>query len=83
MPASSPHIEAVIGANIRALRLKRRCTQAALAAALGVTFQQLQKYESGRNRLTAGRLFIMARYLDVPLDCFFHGLEGITGSNFT
>ena len=71
-----PDIETVIGANIRALRLHRHCTQAALARAVGITFQQLQKYENGTNRLTAGRLYAMARHLGVPFDCFFHGLEG-------
>ncbi len=70
-------IDKAIGANLRALRQHHDCTQVTLAAALGVTFQQLQKYESGRNRMSAARLYTLARYFRVPCHYFFHGLDGV------
>jgi transcriptional regulator with XRE-family HTH domain len=49
-------------------------SQKALAEALGVTFQQVQKYETGANRLSASRLHAATRTLDVPIAWFFEGL---------
>jgi transcriptional regulator with XRE-family HTH domain len=49
-------------------------TQERLGEALGVTFQQVQKYEKGANRLSAGRLFRIANLLEVEVSYFFEGL---------
>jgi transcriptional regulator with XRE-family HTH domain len=50
-------------------------SQEALGEALGLTFQQIQKYEKGQNRIGAGRLFQIARILEVPVGFFFEGLD--------
>lgn len=49
-------------------------SQERLAELLGVTFQQVQKYEKGANRIAAGRLYDIARALDMPVSKFFEGL---------
>ncbi len=62
----------------RRLRLRRRTlglTQQQLAAAVGVRFQQIQKYESGHSRMSAVRLWQLAGPLSVGLDYFFEGLS--------
>ncbi|SRR6266545_3423462 len=65
-----------IGQLIRAQRLVRRMSQTELANALGVTFQQVQKYEKGVNRVGAGRLAKIADTLTVPVSFFFDGATG-------
>jgi transcriptional regulator with XRE-family HTH domain len=67
--------DAEIAKRLRALRLHRGLSQYELGSALGVTFQQVQKYERGTNRITAGRLYRIAEVLDVPITFFFTGLE--------
>ena len=52
-----------------------RMTQEQLASHLGITFQQIQKYERGANRISVGRFFEIARVLDVPVARFFEGLD--------
>jgi transcriptional regulator with XRE-family HTH domain len=52
-------------------RLAKGLTQGELAKVIGVTFQQVQKYENGRNRVSAGRLARIAEALDVPLHTLF------------
>lgn len=64
-------IDAEIAKRVRALRLQRGLSQTELSDALGVTFQQVQKYERGMNRISAGRLFRIAEVLDVPVAFFF------------
>jgi transcriptional regulator with XRE-family HTH domain len=62
----------------RKLRFRRRVlglTQQQLAEACGVRFQQIQKYECGANRVSAGRLWQIARALEVPMTYFFDGFE--------
>lgn len=49
-------------------------TQQKLADAVGIKFQQIQKYESGANRISASRLWVIARALEVPVSFFFEGL---------
>jgi transcriptional regulator with XRE-family HTH domain len=63
-----------IGARLRLLREARGVTQVRLARELGLSFQQLQKYEHGENRVSASRLFEMARLLDAEVGYFFEGL---------
>lgn len=51
-------------------------SQDELASLLGITFQQIQKYEKGINRIAASRLFEIAAVLDMPVARFFEGLAG-------
>lgn len=60
-----------IALRIRAMRVQAGMSQGELAAHLGVTFQQVQKYEKGLNRVGAGRLFEIARVFGVPVQTFF------------
>src|SRR5256885_370074 len=71
-----------IGARIRAERAARRMTQFALADALGITFDQLRKYETGRSSITARRLQQIASELDVPV-ATFTGPNGKTARSGT
>ena len=64
-----------IGRKIRTLRLERGLSQSRLANGIGLSFQQLQKYESGANRVSAGRLQKIAELLGVPVTVFY----GVTG----
>jgi transcriptional regulator with XRE-family HTH domain len=65
-----------VGARIRARRMARGMSQTELGNALGVTFQQVQKYERGVNRVGAGRLVRVAESLDVPVSFFFGATDG-------
>ncbi|MGB9365959.1 MAG: helix-turn-helix transcriptional regulator [Xanthobacteraceae bacterium] len=63
-----------IGRKIRALRLERGLSQSGLAERIGLTFQQVQKYEKGANRVSAGRLQQIADVLNVPITFFYSGM---------
>ena len=63
-----------IGQRVRSRRLEISMSQERLAELLGVTFQQVQKYEKGVNRIAASRLFDIASSLDIPVARFFEGL---------
>jgi len=56
-------------------------TQAQLADAVGIRFQQIQKYETGANRISASRMHDVAAVLKVPVAYFFEGLDGQTASD--
>jgi transcriptional regulator with XRE-family HTH domain len=64
-------VDVEVGHRIRLERLARGLSQTALANQLGVTFQQVQKYEKGVNRIGASRLFDLARVLGVPVQFFY------------
>lgn len=64
-------MDKVVGRNIRTARLARGLSQSALAEKLGITFQQVQKYEKGVNRVGSGRLFEVAAILGIPVTSFF------------
>jgi transcriptional regulator with XRE-family HTH domain len=64
-----------VGARIRERRIMLGLTQQQLADLIGVTYQQAHKYERGINRVSAGRLFEIARVLSVPVTYFFEGLD--------
>jgi transcriptional regulator with XRE-family HTH domain len=64
-------VDVEVGHRIRIERLARGLSQTALANQLGVTFQQVQKYEKGTNRVGAGRLHLIASELKVPVTYFF------------
>jgi transcriptional regulator with XRE-family HTH domain len=63
-----------VGARVRMRRMMLNMSQSDLGEALGVTFQQVQKYEKGTNRVSASRLQRMAQVLQVPVPFFFEGL---------
>jgi len=63
-----------VGQRVRARRLELDLSQTGLAEACGITFQQIQKYENGANRVSASRLWQFAAVLGVPVDYFFDGL---------
>jgi len=78
MPGSrkqSP-VDAHVGKQLQSGRILRGMSQTELADQLGLTFQQVQKYETGANRISAGRLWMAAKVLDVPIAHFFDGLDG-------
>jgi transcriptional regulator with XRE-family HTH domain len=60
-----------VGARVRQRRVMLGLSQEAVSQAIGLTFQQLQKYERGTNRISASRLYQLARVLDVPVQYFF------------
>jgi transcriptional regulator with XRE-family HTH domain len=64
-------IELLVGSRIRMFRKDRRMSQAQLGEKLGVTFQQVQKYENGKNRVGASRLQMISTALSVPVGQFF------------
>ena len=64
-----------VGEMLRRLRLLAGLTQADLAAMVGVSFQQIQKYERGVDRIGAGRLLAISKALDVPVGSFFEGFD--------
>lgn len=67
-------IDRMIGQNIRFQRLRRFMRQTQLAAAIGVTYQQVQKYENGISPIAASRLFQVSRRLGVSPDTLFEGV---------
>jgi len=74
-------IDVEMGRRVRLHRMQRGVGQGELGDALDVSFQQVQKYENGTNRISAGKLIQIARVLRVPLAVFFDGLEGETGDD--
>jgi transcriptional regulator with XRE-family HTH domain len=69
-------MDAAVGKHIRAFRNAAGLTQTEVADQIGVTFQQLQKYENGTNRVSAGRLTQIANVLNIPLTAFFEDVIG-------
>ncbi|AQU87732.1 transcriptional regulator [Komagataeibacter nataicola] len=74
MSAASNPVDVHVGNRIRLRRTLLGMSQERLGNALGLTFQQVQKYERGRNRVGASRLYDLACVLDVPVAFFFEGL---------
>ncbi len=66
-------VDKLVGKNIRIFRTAKDISQTALGDAVGITFQQIQKYENGTNRVGSGRLAQIASVLDVPISRFFDG----------
>jgi len=73
---TDPAMDAHIGSRIRLRRTLLGMTQEALANAIGMTFQQVQKYENGANRVSASMLHTLSGVLDVPVSFFFDCWEG-------
>jgi transcriptional regulator with XRE-family HTH domain len=69
-------VDAAVGARLRSLRMERGMSQERIGNAVGLTFQQIQKYEKGFNRIGASRLMQFAEVLGVSAASFFEGLNG-------
>lgn len=69
-------IDRKLGQRVRTRRLEISMSQERLAELLGVTFQQVQKYEKGVNRIAASRLYDIAAALELPVARFFEGIAG-------
>jgi transcriptional regulator with XRE-family HTH domain len=78
MPKVNPRgpnpVDIHVGARVRLRRQLMKMSQEKLGVELGVTFQQVQKYERGANRVGASRLYRMSRVLEVPVQFFFEEL---------
>jgi len=75
LPKKPSSIDLAVGRNVRIWRMARGMSQAQLASRLGVTFQQLQKYEVGANRIGTGRLVKVAGVLGIPIATLFEGAD--------
>jgi transcriptional regulator with XRE-family HTH domain len=73
-PKSATVVDRLIGERLRGERQRKGLSQGDLAKGVGITFQQIQKYEKGLNRVSASRLLEIARFLGVPISVFFKGL---------
>jgi transcriptional regulator with XRE-family HTH domain len=81
MPKRLPNPKDIhVGRRVRAARIAIDMSQTTLGDALRLTFQQIQKYERGTNRIGAGRLHTIAGILGKPVAYFFEGLEGSIAS---
>ena len=74
-------IDVQVGNRVRIRRMLIGMSQEKLGDLLGLTFQQVQKYEKGVNRIGAGRLYEVARILNVPVDFFYQGVGEAPGLN--
>ena len=73
-----PHpVDVYVGSRVRLRRVYLGFSQDRVAKALGVTFQQIQKYERGTNRISASKLFEISMLLDVPVSFFFEGAKDV------
>src|SRR5260370_32842470 len=72
-------IDKHVGSRLRMRRLMLDMSQAEVADALGLTFQQVQKYEKGSNRVSASRLQHLSQILQVPVPFFFEGAPAVFG----
>lgn len=75
-PRSPNPVDLHVGTRVRLRRQILKMSQEKLGDQLGVTFQQVQKYERGANRVGASRLWRMSQVLDVPVSFFYDGLGG-------
>lgn len=71
IPSNNDDADQYVARQIRSLRVGLGFTQQELAKEVGVTFQQIQKYERGLNHVTVGKLYMIARSLRVPVQSFF------------
>lgn len=74
-PREPSPVDRHVGVRVRLRRQMMGMSQEKLGEELGVTFQQVQKYERGANRIGAGRLWHLARVLEVPVSFFFDGVS--------
>ena len=74
-PRAANPVDVHVGTRVRLRRQVRKMSQERLGDKLGVTFQQVQKYERGSNRIGASRLWKISEVLEVPINFFFDGLS--------
>lgn len=81
MPSGKPNpVDVHVGARVRLRRTLLGLSQEKLGEAIGLTFQQVQKYERGANRIGASRLWDLSRVLDVPVSFFFEDMDDSVAS---
>ncbi|MFK7763405.1 MAG: helix-turn-helix domain-containing protein [Roseobacter sp.] len=73
-------VDVHVGRKLKQIRTMRRLSQTDVARELNLSFQQIQKYEIGSNRIAASRLYELSRILDVPTSYFFDGLDAMTNA---
>jgi len=79
MTPKQPHpVDRLVGSRVRLMRTARGLSQSRLAEDLGITFQQVQKYEKGTNRISASRLFEISRLLGVSVPDLYAGADDVT-----
>lgn len=82
LPAvSRQDVDVFVGKRLRLRRTMMGLSQEAVAKAVNITFQQVQKYEKGANAMNANRLFEFARFMNVPVAYFFEGLDSFSSSS--
>ncbi len=74
-------VDVHVGTRLRVRRTLLGMNQTALGDAIGLTFQQVQKYENGANRISASRLFDLSRILDVPIQFFFDDMPNVVAAS--
>jgi transcriptional regulator with XRE-family HTH domain len=72
---AAQRVDAYVGERLRVCRTLAGLSQTQLGKGIGITFQQVQKYERGANRISAGALYALGRLLGVPVSYFFEGLD--------
>jgi transcriptional regulator with XRE-family HTH domain len=72
-PRSPSTVDVAVGRNVRSWRIARGLSQTQLGSRLGVSYQQVQKYETGGGRIATGRLVKIAAVLGVPISALFEG----------
>lgn len=80
MPRSVSDVDKIIGSRLKAARVGAKLTQSDLAKSVASSFQQIQKYERGMNRISSAALLQFARALDLPVMYFFENLPGLAAS---
>ena len=74
-------VDVHVGARVRVRRTLLGMNQTKLGDAIGVSFQQVQKYENGANRISASRLFGLSRMFDVPIEYFFDDMPTVVAAS--
>ncbi|CDZ59626.1 helix-turn-helix domain-containing protein [Neorhizobium galegae] len=76
-------VDVYVGGRVRLRRKFLRISQETLSSQLNLTFQQVQKYERGMNRISASKLYQISRALQTPITYFFDGFEHEAGDGFS
>ena len=74
-------VDVHVGARLRVRRTLLGMNQTTVGEAIGLTFQQVQKFENGKNRISASRLFALSRLLDVPIQHFFDDMPAAVAAS--
>ncbi|SJZ87784.1 helix-turn-helix domain-containing protein [Consotaella salsifontis] len=70
-------IDRHVGRQLQQVRRRKKVSQTELGNAIGVTFQQVQKYEKGINRISASKLVLISNFLQIPIAYFFENCPGL------